>query len=404
MNLKRAGMTALFIAFAALGLLMAILGTGPERAYGAAFVLLMGGGGLGWFVATASRRGTGLQVAAWTTEGPRQTGFVADYSPSQQVAGGLSLVSAVTGAMLLALIPREDGSTIAPAWIVFAVGLPLLAIGAVLIANAIRGARLVMTPSGLAAESATGRTFVRWDEFAAIVVDVHEPAIQIRVADAGRVERSGLHGSTHVLAKVVTGADIVIPLRTLRTDAAHLVIALDRYAGNPGLRRLIGTADELTEITTAAAGLMHTPVGPRDGRARRPGPRLSRLSGAISLLLIGMMLGLVTVAVAWGDWTETGQLRIGTGMLVALTIGHFFAGALTLKGHRLGRWLGLGVVVVAITLAGLAVIGSKAETRAGMLVLAGIVAVHAGLVIWSVVRWDSHVSTAAPASDTSSQK
>lgn len=386
-GLKRAGMTSLFAVFTLLGVGMALLADGSERLLGLAIVLFMGGGGIAWFVVTAGTRHTGLRIGTINALGRYETGFIADYDSRRQLAGAVGALSMAAAAFLLGVVPDSEGSTVVPWWLGIGMGLLIGAIGVVGAARGGRGSHLVLTPHGVAAVSAVGPIFVPWTAIASIgeMAVRGAPFLVVQVTDPSLVEMGRAQRLMHIIQRTVMNVDLSFPLSALRTDPKQVRAALERYAARSDLRRLIGTPAELGELPG--------PGGAARERAARPskggGRSVSRVAAAISLLVFGTLLGLLTLAAAVDDVTpaqERGRW-IGLALFLLAALCHVAGGVLFVRGSSMGRWVGLAAAALALGLAGLVLASSDEDSRAIAFAIGGVSLVHAALVIWGVMRW-----------------
>lgn len=401
-GLKRIGMTALFAIFTLIGLGIALLGDGPDRLLGVGVILFMGGGGVAWFVVTADRPYAGLRIGTINALGRYETGFIADYDSRRRLVGACGALCMGAAAVLFGFVPDNEGSTVVPTWLGIGLGVLMLGIGVVGIAKAGSSSQLVLTPRGLAAVSATGPIFVPWSAIADIgEMEVRgSPFLVIRVTDPALVEMSRLQWLIHLIERSVMNVDLSFPMLALRTDPQQLRDALHRYLANPDLRRLIGTQAELAELPRDEAnGGSET-----SDESRSPGTPASRIVAGVSLLLIGSLLALVSIAAAVDEVTpaqERGRL-IGLALFLVVSLSHLAAGVMFLRGVPLGRWIGLVSALLALGLAGLGLVRSDDDSRTIAFVIVGVFTVHVALVLWGVIRWRGRETPgASPAGGTS---
>ena len=394
-KLKRIGMTTLFAIFTLLGAGIAVFGEGPNRLLGVAVILFMGGGGLGWFVVTAARPRTDLRIGTVNAFDRYETGFIADYDSRRQLVGSAAALTMGVAAALFGFVPDGEGSTVVHPLLGAGLAALMGGIGLLGIVKAGRGSQLILLPRGVAVISPPGPIFVPWTAIASIgEMEVRgSPFLVIQVTDPTAVEMSRLQRLMHVLQRSLMNVDLSFPLLAMRTDPQQLRAALERYHERPDLRAAIGTPAELDAVLgDSPSARPEVPDEPS-----RPGIPLSRRVAAASLLLVGALLAIVTLAAALDEVSpaqERGRL-IGLVIFGALALIHVGAGVMVLRGVRVARWIGLAAALAALALGMLGLARSDADSQTAGVVIVGILAVHTLLVAWGAMRWGGK---AAPSS------
>jgi hypothetical protein len=386
-RLKRIGTIAIFVAFTAIGVVMAAVSAGQDRILGLAIALFFGAGGLMWYLLTRPRSqpAAGLRIAMVTHRGQSRTAFVADYDRGHLLVASIGLVAMAAAAAGFIVLPSL-GSPDELGTLLVGIGCAAL-LGGVGIFGLLRlrtRSQLALTRDGLLATGPAGATFAPWDAIADIgEVEMYSNRfLAIRAIDPARIEMGRLQRLMLSVQRSMAGADLTFPIRSLAVEPAELYGAIARYLGHPDLRARIGAADELAAIQAAVAPSVISERAIGAGERRPLAPTLA----AASLLVVGALFGFVTLAVILGDATpeeQTGRL-LGGALFGVVALAQVSAGILVIRGVRIGRWLGIGGALALVGLALLALLRSDADNRTVGLVITGIVIAHAALVAWGL--------------------
>lgn len=384
-RLKRIGLIALLLSITAIGLLMVMSGAEGAQLTGWALLLFCAGGGLIGFTVYGplARQRNGFRNTFVTHRGQPHPAFVADYDRRRMLLGSAGLLGFAIAGVFIAASALGPPTQLEP----LLVGLACMGLfgglGVFGLLRARTGSQLALTRDGLLATGPVGPIFIEWDAMSSVdeIEMHHNRFLAVRADHSSRVESGPVQAISATLQRSLIGADLTFPLAALTVESSQLRAAMARYLNEPELRARIGADTELAALAVVAnAGERRT------GRATDQAAPLAPTLAAGSLVVVGTLLGLFSLAAFFGEGAaepRTGRL-IGGALLSVLALAQLGAGALVIRGARIARWPGIAGAVV---LAGLGVVGLVAADPAQRWVgsiVAGLAVGHAVLVIWGL--------------------
>jgi hypothetical protein len=395
-------MTIIFAVFAAVSVVMVIVGDRSTQIVGLAALAMFGVGGLAWWIGEfrTERARTPIIGTVQLPRGHDSRALILPMRAGKQRTAVILLAAVAIGSLIFALSPESLGRRDGPL-----IRVVMLGVGAILGLFALRGVSgvrkgayyLALTPSAVAVRSIAGDFAIPWHALASVhVFALHgQPYLGFDVTDDSAIRNDTFLGALDRLEQPLTGRHRSVWLGGFSAPPETVADLVRHYVESPAARASLGV-DRVPDVLAKPQQQITSGCTSAEKRQLRSLGRwvTAFLLTAYGLFIGAILVGLISRILARESELSGGVARtaVAVGFLAVLlfvALAHFGAAVAIIRRRGIGRKMGLSLSVAGIcigVLGGAVAVATAAPQRAWTLVILTVVAYSVSLLALWLLR------------------